>query len=65
MKFTEVLVQKLFFCVKRNLEFSDSFALIFGVRQGSVLSSVLFAIYVDDLRASRSLTLRSFINLII
>ena len=35
-------------CVKWGNLWSNIFTIKFGVRQGSVLSSVLFAIYVDD-----------------
>jgi len=35
-------------CVKWDNLWSDMFTINFGVRHGSVLSPVLFAIYIDD-----------------
>jgi len=36
-------------CIKWDNGFSACFNINFGVRQGSVLSPVLFAVYLDDL----------------
>jgi len=43
--------------------FSATFQIRFGVRQGSVLSLFLFAIYLDDIPILRSLLPRSFVVL--
>ena len=40
---------KLFSCVKWNNTFSEYFAIVSGVRQGSVLSPFLYAIFVDEI----------------
>ena len=36
-------------CVRWNSSVSDSFHVLNGVRQGGVLSPMLFAVYVDSL----------------
>jgi len=39
-------------CIKWDNIFSEVFEISFGVRQGSVLSLILFALYIDDIGKS-------------
>jgi len=55
---TDILENWLKYCssmVKWDCVFSYTFAVKFGVRQGSVLSPFQFAIYLDDIPVNRSL----------
>ena len=43
-------------CVRWGSAVSDSFVVINGVRQGGILSPLLFIVYMDDLSSSLSIT---------
>jgi len=47
--------------IKWDCVLSYTFAVKFGVRQSSVLSPFLFAIYLDDIPVNRSLIPSSFV----
>jgi len=57
----EFLFSNCYSAVKWYNAWSQLFALDFGVRQGSVLSPFLLAIYMDDLAKSCTLNRGSFI----
>ncbi len=50
-------------CIKWNDKFSDCFIISFGVRQGSVLSPYLFAVYVNDVAKCHAGSVNSFVVL--
>ena len=56
-------LQNCFSCIKWTHVLSASFQIRCGVRQGSVLSPFLFAIYLDEIPILRSLLPRSFVVL--
>jgi len=56
-------LQNCFSCIKWTHVLSATFRIRFGVRQASVLSPFLFAIYLDDIPILRSLLPRSLVVL--
>ena len=63
LELLENWLSKSLSCVKWNSAYSEIFSVKFGVRQGSVLSPYLFAIYVDDISSDRCLLPSSFVIL--
>ena len=50
--FRRLVVCMLSMCEVASNAWSDMFRITFGVRQGSILSPFLFAVYLDDLSKS-------------
>ena len=65
LELLENWLQNCFSCIKWTHVLSATFQIRFGVRQGSVLSPFLFAIYLDDIANLRSLLPRSLIFVVL
>ena len=59
----EYWLNNCFSCIKWNCVYSDMFAVRFGVRQGSVLLPILFAVYLNDIFTDHYVTRNSFVVL--
>ena len=59
----EYWLNNCFSCIKWNCIYSDMLAVRFGVRQGSVLSPIFSAVYLNDIFTDHYLTRNSFVVL--